>query len=950
MSRFLPPLALLLAALILQPATVAARLDPALRWQETATPHFRILFSDGYADWAARTAALAEEIHQRLAPELLHTPTEPTTIVLADVSDLTNGMASTYPFNRIILYLAPPLEEPFSLTDHEDWLRLIITHEYAHILHLDNVEQGPATLQKIIGRVYFPNLFQPSWLIEGLATWEETRQTTGGRGRSAYSDMLLRMAILEDAFPTLAQAAVAPERWPEGEIPYLFGAAFYQHLAARYGDDLPGRLSEAYAGRSFPFLVDATALQEMRATYAEEWRAWQETLRRRYEEQRESVLRRGVTPLTLLTTDGGRNFAPSPSPGGRYLLWHSADADRTPRLLLRDLDNGAERVVTRHLVSPAETGGSWSADGSTFVFAQIERDPRDNLYSSLYLAGPDSPQVVPFPGTRHAARPDLNRTTGELAFVVRGAGTTRLVTRDDRSGEHRILAEDAGRLYFTPRWSPNGERLAVGARAADGRFTLLLLDPVGREVQQLPPWRGIIASPAWTPDGRFLLFSSDRDGIFNLYAWEPANDALFQVTDLLGGAFFPAPSIEGKDQLYLTSYSARGFDLAVMPLNPADWRPLRELADTGERGRATPAPIAAAPVAATPYMPSWRELRPRYWLPWFAADEDGTQIGLTTSGGDSLDRHLYAATALYGFSSRRPAWSLQYQYDGLFPTLTATVADEAILFSDYPSFGHDYWERRRHLDFDASFPSGGFWSSWALVPGLRLVDFDPLDPPGGQGGELVGGRLAWRFGNTVKPGRAISLEDGRQIEVAVEEYDRSLGDYRLARQSLDWHEFTLMPTGRHHVLATRIFVGRSDGDRLPQGAWQAGGDSFGDLPTSGLDTLALPLRGYRSNAFRGEHIALTSLEYRFPLREIDDGSDNGFFYLRRLHGALFAEGADLYDRGGPRLDRVHSAAGGEVRLDLDIGYLLPLTLRLVVARGFDDGGEGQVYISAWMRF
>jgi len=29
----------------------------------------------------------------------------------------------------------------------------------------------------IFGRLYFPNLFEPIWMIEGLAVYEETEQT-----------------------------------------------------------------------------------------------------------------------------------------------------------------------------------------------------------------------------------------------------------------------------------------------------------------------------------------------------------------------------------------------------------------------------------------------------------------------------------------------------------------------------------------------------------------------------------------------------------------------------------------------------------------------------------------------------------------------------------------------------------------------------------------------------
>ena len=86
-------------------------------------------------------------------------------------------------------------------------------------------------------------------------------------------------------------------------------------------------------------------------------------------------------------------------------------------------------------------------------------------------------------------------------------------------------------------------------------------------------------------------------------------------------------------------------------------------------------------------------------------------------------------------------------------------------------------------------------------------------------------------------------------------------------------------------------------------------------------------------------------------RETHHGEQcGGPLYFRRLHGALFAEGADVYDRGGVTVNEIRTAAGAELRCDLDLGYRLPLTLRLVVAKGFDQGGENQGYLTLWLRY
>ena len=117
---------------------------------------------------------------------------------------------------------------------------MLITHEYTHVLQLDMDNGGyGGVFRTLFGRspFSFPNAFQPEWLIEGLATYEETAQTSGGRGRSAGADMVLRMATLEGQVPVPQPDDGFPDTWPSGNVPYLFGASFTQYIADKYGRD-----------------------------------------------------------------------------------------------------------------------------------------------------------------------------------------------------------------------------------------------------------------------------------------------------------------------------------------------------------------------------------------------------------------------------------------------------------------------------------------------------------------------------------------------------------------------------------------------------------------------------------------------------------------------------------------------------------------------------------------
>lgn len=953
------PLSLLLLFLLLFaiPSSGEARLDPRLTWSTLESPHFFILYHAGGEEMAARAATIAEEVHQRLAPDLRWEPTEKTRLILADVSDAANALATPYPFNRIILYLSPPLEEPSAITDPEEWLRIVICHEYTHILHLDSVQKGPALLRQLFGRIYFPNLLQPEWLIEGLATYEETRLSDGGRGRSSYAEMILRTATLAGALPSLAQGATAPDSWPGGELTYLYGAKFYQYLVAKYGTELPGALSHYYAGRSLPFMVDSTARAVFGTTFKEEWDRWQDQLQADYTERARQVTAAGLTKVNLLSQHGGYTLSPAPAPVGDRIAYSSQTADQSPTLMLTTAGGEDAQPLLRRGVTPANAGIVWLPDGSGLIYAKLERDRYDNLYSDLFRYDLTSGQERQLTDHLRTGSPALSPGGDEILCTLATVGGNRLAALDLDGRLRRYLTpDDDPRLFSAPQWSPDGSKIAVSVKTQDHRFLIQLLDRQGTTLATLPDGGAINSSPSWSRDGEILFFTSDRGGIFNLHAYRLASNELFQVTNLLGGAFSPQATPDGRDLLFV-NYSSTGFDLATIPLQPESWRPLPVETPLP----ATPVVVKSPSIQDVPnrlYSP-WDDLRPRYWLPWIGVDERGPQLGLSSSGNDAIDRHSWAATATYGLNSQRPAYSLLYRFAGLTPILQLLAADAVIPYAEFfaPPAGTatDYWERRRALGLDLLLAGRGLWSRHEWATGVRYETFTGVhDPPPGSLPPAAGGlsslRLGYSFTNSTRPAKAISAEDGRSLTLGAQLSSSVLGsDFSRRKYTLDWHEFTSLPWGGHQTLATRLFAGWAQGDLLQQRAFQVGGDSLGDL-LQGIDDENLSLRGYPLRGLRGQRVLLAGTEYRFPLLNIEEGVGNGPLYLRRLHGALFIEGADVYDHGGVTLNSFRTAGGTELRCDLDLGYRLPLTLRLVLARGFDRGGEEQGYLTLWLRF
>ena len=181
MFKTRPLVVFLVAIMAFLPTAWAASVDPELEWKTLKTEHFNITYHQGEEQLAADLAHTAERVHSILTVDMKHAPDRSTEVVLIDHTDVANGYAQTLPVNTIVIFVTAPTEIS-SLGLYEDWLEAIFTHEYAHILHLDTVTGVPKILRKIMGRIISVNQISPWWIVEGFATYQETRFTTGGRG------------------------------------------------------------------------------------------------------------------------------------------------------------------------------------------------------------------------------------------------------------------------------------------------------------------------------------------------------------------------------------------------------------------------------------------------------------------------------------------------------------------------------------------------------------------------------------------------------------------------------------------------------------------------------------------------------------------------------------------------------------------------------------------------
>src|SRR5688500_1754387 len=124
---------LFLSALLASRAS--AQVNPERDWRTLKTGRFYIHYTPELEEAARRVAVQAESAYVTLS-RFMKPPRGRIDVIIGDNVDLPNGYATPIPTNRIGIYATPPVFES-ALRFTDDHLQLVLTHELAHVFHLD---------------------------------------------------------------------------------------------------------------------------------------------------------------------------------------------------------------------------------------------------------------------------------------------------------------------------------------------------------------------------------------------------------------------------------------------------------------------------------------------------------------------------------------------------------------------------------------------------------------------------------------------------------------------------------------------------------------------------------------------------------------------------------------------------------------------------------------------
>lgn len=862
---------LALGILALAPGLAFAQPSPYHRYRTLATPHFRVHVAVGLEREGRVAAAAAEHAYEQLSHELA-TPRTPIDLVVSDDADYSNGFASTFPTNRIVVFATPPVENR-GLRLNADWLSIVITHELTHIFHLDRSRGIWSLAQHVFGRApfLFPNAYGPAWVTEGLAVYYESRLTTGGRLRGAEHNMIARAAAREGMLPRLDQLSSGTSRFPGGEGAYAYGSLFLDYLARTRGDSTIRAFVEAQSAQLIPFMLDRAARAGFGESFTTAFARWRAGAIRHAGDR--------VPPLPgwhELTT---RGYAAS-SPrwlDDSTLVYTGTDGRETNAAYTLTTDGARARLGRRDA-----SGANDVLAGGGLLFAQLGFTAPDQLRSDLYRASPAG-QVTRLTHGARLIQPDA-RADGTIVAVQLAAARASLVLLDSNGRVLRVL-RDAGpdETWSEPRWSPDGRRIATSHRRHGGIFSIDVITPDDPGFVEVARSRAVLSSPSWSPDGQRILYTTEESGSPQL----AVSSSGWHVLRDEGGIAVLTPELSPSGRLLAaTTLRADGYHVGVAPAAIAEPN-APPPARTDTTAMVTADTEALAPGDYTQYN-AWRTVLPHYWYPLVEPGVDNdTRLGFTTSGADVLDRWVYSAYAALPTSGRFAVAGLGLRYAGLrrpYVDLSlsqdwtslgvATDANDTVLgrvlkrtrdASVALTFAQPHVRRYSAITAGA----GSEWRGFATSPEPLLARLDTSFQRGYTFPRLFAG-VVWA--NTQRPPLSISPEDGVSVGVTVRERFRSDAPSTTASASVvgtaQGYKSLDLPGFAHHVLALRVAGGVADSRAAT--AFEVGGTSGTVLEvipgyTVGEGRRTFGVRGFSSASVYGTAALAASLEYRAPL-------------------------------------------------------------------------------------
>ncbi|MFZ5980275.1 MAG: peptidase MA family metallohydrolase [Candidatus Zixiibacteriota bacterium] len=872
-------------------------------WQVMNTEHFRIYFYKNETDVARIAARIAEEAYDTLAVKFAHEVLKKIPLIVYSGSSYfsqTNIIPNLIPesVGGFTEFMKGRVAVPFNGSFHD--FHHVIWHELVHVFTISKL-RGAMSRHS---RIHFP--YPPFWLMEGLAEyWSE--------GWDTDADMFIKDMVLNNRMIPVSHLYVVSGTY----FAYKLGQSLCAFIDTAYGQDKLLQLFDNWhKGRNFDEVVRYTLGDDLN----EVSRKWEYALKKSYYPEIENLDMPKMESRQLTKSGYAMKGVPidwDDGQGNDEWIIFKANRHGYTGLYMKPRREGKEGLITllkgerssKYESLYLTVSGIDADDSGLIVFAS-----KSNETDVIYVYDLNRKKIIHdfrFDDIAGIRSPRFSPDNRQIVFSgIRMDGFSNLYLLDIATGHLRALTDD---MYddVDPAFSFDGreiifatDRCPAGNEGAYNIYKIALADGA---TTQLTFGRYRDRTPEPAADG--VYFSSDREGTFNLY--HVSNEGvLTRQSDYITGVFNPRLTTDGTQLIY-TGYQDMTYQIYAMDV-------------TGE-----PAPLeqAAPPTLA-------------YWSPKFIdTSYYKTAVKYETDYSFDIAQSTIAYDPVYGSLGGLQAAMSDMLGNHSFYFLLANNADTKDDFFSSLNFGLTYLNREKRLNwgigfyhlFDEYYNDFDQYYDERQAGMLNLVSYPVSkfqrlelntftryyfkDRRYGQTDReefLMTNYMRWVYDNSIWDisgpieGRRYNMTFGITNSLSnTRIYNRvGLADVR--------HYFRL---GQYSAFANRLFAYSSTGIE-PQRIYLGGSWSF---------------RGFDRRAFYNRNVLFASNELRFPL--IDDlmiGFPIGGLGFRGIRGALFFDVGSAWDDD---FDQFYGSFGAGFRVN--IGYVVLLRFDFSRTTDFD---------------
>ena len=237
--------------------------------------------------------------------------------------------------------------------------------------------------------------------------------------------------------------------------------------------------------------------------------------------------------LRRLTRDNKINILPKWSPDGEQIIYTSY-LYNNPDLFSLNIVKNRRSVVSKY--QGLNATGSFSPDGKKILLT-LSKGKFPNLYL-ISVSGEILQRMTD--GANIDTSPVFAPNGQEIVFISDRSGYPQLYIMNVDGGNVRKLTTSG--FCDSPAWSPRGDKIVFTMRQSKGNYDLYVYDIPTAKITKLTNNQRNNENPTWSPDGRFVVFYSNRSGKGEIYIMAIDGYGTRKLVEMPGASYTPSLS------------------------------------------------------------------------------------------------------------------------------------------------------------------------------------------------------------------------------------------------------------------------------------------------------------------------------------------------------------------------------------------------------------------------